>query len=121
MEDALRMNSTSLANDNIEVIREFGTSSGSLRCEKHKVLQILVNLVRNATECWNDSERLDKRLTLRISNGSGQVRISVTDNGMGIPADNLTRIFARRISPPKNRVTVLACIAAPGGKRNERH
>jgi signal transduction histidine kinase len=93
MEDALRMNSTSLVRHKILVIREFENVS-AVTVEKHKVLQILVNLVRNATECWNDSGHSDKRLTLRISNGNGHVHITITDNGIGIPAENLTRVFA---------------------------
>ncbi len=61
--------------------------------EKHKVLQILVNLMRNAKYACDESGRNDKRLTVRLTNGDDRVRISVIDNGVGIPAENLTRIF----------------------------
>ena len=101
LEDALRMNSTSFARNNIEVIREF-EKVPAVTVEKHKVMQILVNLVRNATECWNDAERTDKRLTLGISNGNSHVRITVTDNGIGIPAENLTRVFAHGFTTKKS-------------------
>ena len=37
--------------------------------------------------------RHDKQITLRIANGDGRVKISVIDNGVGIPPENLTRIF----------------------------
>jgi signal transduction histidine kinase len=33
-------------------------------------------------------------MTVRVANGSGSVRVSVIDNGVGIPAENLTRIVA---------------------------
>ena len=52
-----------------------------------------MNLLRNAKYACHDSERADKRLTVRVANGEGRVRISVIDNGVGIPAENLTRIF----------------------------
>ena len=35
----------------------------------------------------------DKQISLQIRNGDGRVKISVIDNGIGIPAENLTRIF----------------------------
>ena len=62
--------------------------------EKHKALQILVNLIRNAKHACEDSGSADKKMTVRVAKGLGSVRVSVSDNGIGIPAENLTRIFA---------------------------
>jgi signal transduction histidine kinase len=101
VEDALRMNTSALARYEIDVIREFAeTPMATL--EKHKVLQILVNLVRNAEHACNDSGRTNKRLTVRIENGDGRVRVSVSDNGVGIPPENLTRIFNHGFTTKKN-------------------
>jgi len=61
--------------------------------EKHKVLQILINVLRNAKYACDDSERNEKKITVRISGRDGRVSISVADNGIGIPPENLTRIF----------------------------
>ena len=36
---------------------------------------------------------MDKRLKVRVANGQGRVSISVMDNGIGIPPENMTRIF----------------------------
>lgn len=49
--------------------------------------------LRNAKHACQDSERADKRLTVGVANGHGRIKIRVTDNGVGIPAENLTRIF----------------------------
>jgi sensor histidine kinase regulating citrate/malate metabolism len=48
--------------------------------------------------------RPDKRLTVHIArNGSGKfAHVSVTDNGVGIPPENLTRIFAHGFTTRKN-------------------
>jgi signal transduction histidine kinase len=63
--------------------------------EKHKVLQILVNLVRNAKHACNESGRPDKRLTARAGlRGNDRAVISIVDNGIGISAENLPRIFS---------------------------
>jgi PAS domain S-box-containing protein len=92
VEDSLRINEGAFTRHELEVIREFGDVP-PLNAEKHKILQILVNLLRNAKHACQDSERTDKRLTVRVANGEGRVRISVIDNGVGIPPENLTRIF----------------------------
>ena len=64
-----------------------------MNVEKHKILQILVNLLRNAKYACDESGRADKRLTVRVANGQERLKISVIDNGVGIPPENLTRIF----------------------------
>jgi nitrogen fixation/metabolism regulation signal transduction histidine kinase len=92
VEDSVCMNESGLSRHRVEVIREF-ENVPSMSLEKHKILQILVNLVRNAKYACDDSGRQDKRMTVRVANGAGRVKISVIDNGVGIPHENLTRIF----------------------------
>ncbi|MEO6003532.1 MAG: ATP-binding protein [Opitutus sp.] len=94
MEDSLRMNLGALARHAVTVVRDF-KSTPLVLAEKAKVLQILVNLIRNAKYAADDGGRADKAITLRIeSTDEGRVRLIVADNGVGIPAENLTRIFA---------------------------
>jgi signal transduction histidine kinase len=92
IEDALRMNLAAMGRHNAEVQRDF-VEVPPVLTDKHKVLQILVNLIRNAQHACDDLGRDDQQISLRIRNGDGRVKISVIDNGIGIPADNLTRIF----------------------------
>jgi len=92
LEDSLRMNADSLARHDIKVVRDFSVLP--LICtDKHRVLQILINLVRNAKYACDESGRSDKQVILRASNGKGRVEIAIIDNGVGIPPENLTRIF----------------------------
>jgi len=93
MEDALRMNAGALVRHEIEVRREFHPTP-AISAEKAKVLQILVNLIRNAKHA-TDGETDDKRITVRVepSPNPGFIRLSVADNGIGISAENLPRIF----------------------------
>jgi signal transduction histidine kinase len=94
MEDSLRMNSGALLRHSVRVVREFQPVPQIL-AEKAKVLQILVNLIRNAKYAADDSGRDDKLITLRVEASTpDRVRLVVADNGVGIPAENLTRIFA---------------------------
>jgi len=94
MEDALRMNSSALARHQISVVREFEPVAPVL-AERGKVLQILVNLIRNAKHALGEGRAAGKVLTLRLEPGPRDtVRFIVRDNGVGIPAENLPRIFA---------------------------
>ena len=93
IEDALRLNAGSMERHGIELVREFAEVP-PIAVEKHKVIQVLVNLIRNAKYACDEGGRADKRIWLRIGhNGSDGVTIAVADNGVGIPAENLTRIF----------------------------
>jgi PAS domain S-box-containing protein len=94
MDDSLRMNSGALARHQVRVVTEFEAVPPVL-AEKSKALQILVNLIRNAKYALDEGGSTDKVITLRIeSREPGRVRMSVGDNGVGIPKENLTRIFA---------------------------
>ncbi len=101
VEDALRMNTSSLTRHDIQVIKQFDEVP-PITTEKHKVMQILVNLVHNAKHACDESGRPEKRLTVRVSNECDRVRISVGDNGVGIPPENLTRIFAHGFTTKKD-------------------
>jgi C4-dicarboxylate-specific signal transduction histidine kinase len=101
VEDSLRMNEGALNRHGVEVIREF-EDVPPINVEKHKVLQILVNLVRNAKQACDESSRVDKRLTLSIANRGGSIKMLVTDNGIGISAENRTCIFAHGFTTKKD-------------------
>ena len=91
--DALAMHTRALLQHDVQVVREFDPRVPGITVEKHKLLQILVNLIGNAKHACDESERADKRVTLRVTSDSERVFISVSDNGIGISTDNLTRIF----------------------------
>jgi len=101
VEEALRMNDGVLRRHRIKVTREFAEVP-MVSMEKHKVLQILVNLIRNAKHALTDGGGQDKQLILRIGRNNGNVVVSVSDNGIGIPAENMTRIFGHGFTTKKD-------------------
>jgi sensor histidine kinase regulating citrate/malate metabolism len=102
VEDALNMNNSSLARNGVQVLREFAPELPPVSTDKHKVLQILVNLIRNAKHACEDSGRSDKCVAVGVTNGNGRVKICVKDNGVGIPGENLARIFSHGFTTKKN-------------------
>lgn len=93
VEDALSLNEASLARHQVRVQREYDSHLPAITVERHKVLQILVNLISNARHACLDAEVKDKLISVAVRNGGPEIRISVTDNGVGIPPENLNRIF----------------------------
>ena len=94
VEDAIAMNIGAFERHGVVVERQF-SAVPLIRVDRHKVLQILINLIRNAKYALDDVQRIDKQIILSISAADERtVRIVVSDNGIGISPENLTRIFA---------------------------
>jgi signal transduction histidine kinase len=90
--DALRINSILLERRGVQLVKEFAELP-PVELDKARVMQILVNLVRNAAQAMEGSEG-ERKLSVRIASVGKRVRVSVTDTGVGIPPENLTRIFS---------------------------
>jgi PAS domain S-box-containing protein len=94
VEDAIAMNIGAFERHGVDVERRF-SAVPPIRVDRHKVLQILINLIRNAKYTLDDVERIDKKMIISISAPNERyVQIVVSDNGIGISPENLTRIFA---------------------------
>ncbi|MGI9115034.1 MAG: hypothetical protein DLM52_13255 [Chthoniobacterales bacterium] len=94
VEDAIAMNIGAFERHGVTVERKFSPVP-LVRVDRHKVLQILINLLRNAKYALDEVKRLDKRITISVfAVNEGHVHILVADNGIGISPENLTRIFA---------------------------
>lgn len=92
VEDAIRINAGALDRHQVALVRDYRCTP-VLTLERHKVMQILVNLIRNAKYACDESGRTDKCITIRIEQDDAAVYLRVIDNGVGIPRENLTRIF----------------------------
>jgi signal transduction histidine kinase len=91
--DSVRLNEEAFSRHGVTLACEF-EQVPAITVDKHRVLQILVNLIRNAKNACEDSGRNDKRITIRVTPCALGVAIDVVDNGVGIPAENMARIFS---------------------------
>jgi signal transduction histidine kinase len=96
-EDAVRLNMMSLERHRIEIVRRFGRC-GAVTADRHRVLQILVNLMSNAKQALDRNTNGTRQIMLSCDeieeNGRAMARISVTDTGIGITSDHLPKIFS---------------------------
>ena len=103
VEAALRINIAAFDRHGIEVAQEFTPELPPVCVDRHKVLQILINLLRNAKHAMEGLDRNNKRMVISISMASAdQVAIIVRDNGVGIPANHLTKIFSHGFTTKKD-------------------
>jgi two-component system, NtrC family, sensor kinase len=100
-DDALQIHEAALTRHGVRVIRDYADVP-PVAVDKHKVLQILVNLIRNAKYAMDEAARPDKQLVIAISLlGPEWVRVQVRDNGIGIAPENLVRIFSHGFTTKK--------------------
>lgn len=102
MEDALKLNSGAIERHSIRITRDFQSVS-EVYADRHKALQILVNLIKNAKQAMDEQPVSERLLTLRIkADGENQVRLEVVDTGKGILAENLARVFQMGFTTKKD-------------------
>jgi two-component system NtrC family sensor kinase len=101
-DDAIGITGIALEASDIEVVRAYDEVP-ELLLERHKVLQILVNLMGNARHALGALSGKDKRITVRIETlDADRLRIAVEDNGVGIAAEHQDRIFTHGFTTKKD-------------------
>jgi C4-dicarboxylate-specific signal transduction histidine kinase len=112
VEDALKLEGSAMVRHGIDVVHEIRNVPPVI-VDRHKVLQILVNLLRNAKQSLAGNGSRPKRLTIGITQpDDGAVLVSIRDNGMGIPG-RISTASSNMDSPPKATMGMdLACISA---------
>jgi signal transduction histidine kinase len=94
IEDALRMNAAAFERHQINLTRDFAAGTPPVCVDRHKVLQILINLLRNAKHAMEDIKDHERNMVIRIApKGDHHVQISIKDNGIGISAENMKKVF----------------------------
>lgn len=93
VEDVVRLNMVSFQRHDIQFDRNFETEE-EITVERHKVLQILVNLLRNAKDSLDKVDGNDKVISLRVFRcGDESISLSVKDNGFGFGEETQKRLF----------------------------
>ena len=83
-----------------------------VRVDKHKVLQILINLLSNAKDAMAEVPEGQRHLWVRLTAQGNVARIQVVDNGMGIRAGDPRAALRVRASPPARKGMALVCTPA---------
>jgi signal transduction histidine kinase len=100
VEESVRINGNSFERHAVRLEREFGEVP-EIVVDKHKVLQILVNLLRNGKDACEGCTDRAKLVRIRVEKCALGVRVSVADNGAGISAENMSRLFIHGFTTKK--------------------
>ncbi|MEX0876251.1 MAG: ATP-binding protein [Phycisphaerales bacterium] len=96
LESALELQQDAFLRNNVTINRDYDQLP-AVPLDKHRILQILTNLISNAKQALAESDRPDKRLTLRVSSihddATPAIRFEVRDNGSGIAPEHHDRLF----------------------------
>ncbi|PTL80106.1 ATP-binding sensor histidine kinase [Vitiosangium sp. GDMCC 1.1324] len=93
VDDTLRIQYAALQRHGISVTREVGFLP-RVRLDKHKVMQILINLLANAKNAMDAMPEEQRRLLVRLTSENGWARIQVVDSGAGIAPEVLGKLFS---------------------------
>ncbi|EMI52133.1 PAS domain-containing protein [Rhodopirellula sallentina] len=92
LDEAVKMNLPSLRRHGVQIEHDYDSMPDCL-LEKHCVIQVLVNLIKNAKESVVIAEVPNPCIRLSIRRVSDHVVFSVEDNGIGIAEESLIEIF----------------------------
>ncbi|QRN94701.1 AAA family ATPase [Archangium violaceum] len=95
LEDALSIQRPALQRHGIIVTREEFPSLPRVRVDKHKVLQILINLFSNARNATQSLPAGQRHMRVRLEAVGHVARILVEDNGIGIAHEHRERLFSQ--------------------------
>ena len=98
IQDALRLQSAALEKRGIEVARDLAPDLPRLIIDKNRLLQVLVNFIKNAYEAIDQASGGSHRITVSSFHGDNHLGFYVADSGVGIAPERLNDLFGFGIS-----------------------
>ncbi len=91
-DEALRLAQSSATRHGVQIVSHLGKVP-DIETDRHQVLQILVNFLTNAVQAVKPQPAGKRRIDLHLATAEERILFTVQDNGAGIPAENLDKIF----------------------------
>ncbi|MET0404799.1 MAG: ATP-binding protein [Cystobacter sp.] len=102
LDDALRLHAVAFERLGIVLRREYAAPLPMVMVDRHKLLQILVNLLSNARHALLEARGEDRQLVLKVEQVGERLMISVCDNGVGIAPEVASRLFTQGFTTKKD-------------------
>ena len=99
IDSAINVVQSSLIRHDIKIVKQI-RGPIAITSEQHELIQILINLIKNAKEACEDSEK--RRVTVSAVEASEFVKIQVTDTGVGIAPNHLSHMFQNGFTTKSN-------------------
>ena len=93
LDDAIALSGSRLESHEIEIVKNY-EGLPVVMVDRHKLFQIVVNLLRNAKHALFAGRSTGRVMTLGVTlRGDDRVQVTVEDNGQGIRPEDLARVF----------------------------
>ncbi len=89
VEEAAHLVKREAANKDIQIVREIAPNTGTIWSDAYQFRQVLINLLTNAIHATDAGGRI----TIILEAVGNKVKLTVKDNGRGIPKENMKKIF----------------------------
>ncbi len=92
VQKALELRTYELKTSNIEVISNLAPSLPETMVDFHQIQEVFLNIILNAEQVMTEAHG-EGKLTIKTKEVKDYIRISFTDDGSGIPAEHLDKVF----------------------------
>ncbi|MCT4601562.1 MAG: PAS domain-containing sensor histidine kinase [Marinifilum sp.] len=87
--DVVKINKVFARKKNISIVKQIHIENLNVNLDKNKIEQVLHNLLSNAIKYSNP----DTSISVSITNQNSLIKISIKDQGVGIPESELSKLF----------------------------
>ena len=79
----------------IDVDKDIESNLPLIPTDRHQVIQILANLLKNACEAVSEANISNPKINVNVKKHRDSLRVEVIDNGIGIDTEKMSHIFER--------------------------
>ncbi len=97
IDDALALQVGSIDRHELTVQKELRPID-PIEAQRSKLIHVLVNLIKNAKEAMSENDPEEKAITIKTWQDHNRVYLSISDNGPGIPEEDVKKIFTHGFS-----------------------
>jgi two-component system, NtrC family, sensor kinase len=101
IDDAIKINMNNIQDFQFQIIKNI-QGIADIHIDRHKVLQVVINLISNAKYALVDSTNNEKIMTISLSELDDAIVIEVKDTGVGILKEDISNLFNYGFSKRKN-------------------